>query len=370
LRAAPALLEPAAHPYADGRLVVQPRFDAPMPRTAGDGPVAPDGAPLDIERFFDVASPEGVVVPFEMAWPGDLPTPRGPAGEKVAGQPGGDALQPPEYLSRMGGPEERELLEAPLAEEPRLFERPEPPDPPGFASPQEPRGKEPRAPGQQACTQDAHLVFPPAEPFLFTPQPPEARGAGGPGEEPRSFLFDLVASTGDPCPCKCKCVRLPWIISVFIEAAKLVETFFEQFRIDRTSLLGVSARPAVVVSTPDGFVEHVIDLVARRDVVAYGTPASFAPGGAAPSDGLSATFAVRAPTAPAAQRLLWPELDGTLAAETRVVAPVGPGPGLPGIGSEPLVPADGATFRAAPGSLPSGFAPAGDGFGPDMRGRS
>jgi hypothetical protein len=150
------------------------------------------------------------------------------------------------------------------------------------------------------------------------------------------------------------------ILWIFVRA---IRSFIGLFGKDRR-LLGVSGRPARVVSVPDGFVEHVRDVVAREDAVAYGTPAPAPPGSAGPLDGISATLAARAP-APSARLLLWPELDGPVA--TPIRAPVGPGPGIPGIGAEPLVPADGATLRAAPGSLFAGVAPAHDAFGEWLR---
>jgi hypothetical protein len=364
-RSRPAVLEPAAHPAAGERAVVGPRFDAPAPRRPGDGPLAPDGAPLDIERFLDVASPEGVVMPFEAAWPGDLPaTDAARAGAEPRRPP--EPLQPPEYLGSIGGPEERALLDAPPpAEEPRAAPPP-PPGPPGFASPDAPREGEPVAPGQEPCTEHAHFVFPPAEPHLFTPQPPEARGGGGAGEEEEAKLYAHGAVWIDPCPCECVCVGFAAVVNIFVEAGKLLRPFFDLFGRAR-GFLGASRTPVLVLSTPDGFVEHVRDLVARRDAVRYGTEATSAPGSAAPADGLTATSAGRARAASAPQRLLWPELDGTLAAEVRV-APVGPGPGIPGIGARPLVPADGTQLRAAPGSLFAGIASAADAFGPGMKG--
>ncbi len=374
----PLVLEPSAHPAAEGRPVLEPRFDAPTRRSPADGPLAPEGTPLDVEMFFDVATPEGVAVPFATAWPGDIPPPERPTGRRLPAREGmvegapidalarararpGDSLQPPEYLGSMGGAAERRLLEAPPADESRIIELPTAPDPPGFASPQEPQGKEPRAPGQAPCTTDAFYVFPPVEEFLFTPQPPEARGKGGAAEP----------ETSDPCPCVCTCVHHSNIVNVFVEAGRLKGPLFELHGKDTSTLLGVSAKATVVIATPDGFVEHVRDVVTRRDAVRYGTPYSAAPGSVAPADGLSATFAARTVAAPTfVPRLLWPELDGTVAAQTRVAAPVGPGPGLPGIGGRPLVPASGSPLRAAPGSLPAGIAPAGDGFGADLRGRA
>jgi hypothetical protein len=339
-----------------------------------------------MERFFDVASPEGVVLPFDLAWPGDLPRPvvrereaglrvgvpaepLASAGARARREP----LQPPEYLGVIGGPDERHLIDAPPPAEEPPRERPEPPGPPGFASSEEPEEGDARAPGQDACAKDAHYVFPEAQPFLFTPQQPQAGGGGGGGggDEPEGGGMYVVAGPWvDPCPCHCWCLHFSDLVNIFVSAGRLIGSFFDLFGKDRSSLLGISAEPAVVISTPDGLVEHVRDVVARRDVVFYGGPSSAAPGAAAPLDGLSATFALRAPTPPSAPpKLLWPELDGTLAGEVRTVAPVGPGPGIPGIGSEPLVPASGSPLRAAPGSLPAGIAPAGDSFEMDVRGR-
>jgi hypothetical protein len=385
------VLEPFAHPAADGRPIIEPRFDAPARRTPTDGPVVPDGAPLDVERFFDVASPEGVVLPFDIAWPGDsllspagrgLPTPAGGAGKPLpdplqrARSRSHEPRQPPEYLGSIGGEAERRLLEAPRVEEPKIIDLPPAPVPPGFASPEKPKGKEPRAPGQEACTTDPFYVFPPVEQFLFTPQPPQSRGKGGP-----------PPLTSDPCPCVCKCVPYANTVSAFVLAgrqeeeeqatgkrerrvsSKLPRAFFDMFATDTTTILGVPVQPGLVISTPDGFVEHVRDVVARRDTVGYGAGSSAAPGSVAPLDGLSATFAARQPAPATAPRLLWPELDGTLVAPTRVAAPVGPGPGIPGIGAQSLVPTSGPPFRSAPGALPAGLAPAGDGFVMDSNGR-
>lgn len=275
-----------------------------------------------------------------------------------------DALQPPEYLGSIGGAEERRLLEMAPTDEPRVIDVPPSPAPPGFASPQKPQGKEPRVPGQEACTTDPFYVFPPVEQFLFTPQPPEARGKAGDKGSLATF-----GGWVDPCPCVCYCLRLGRILDLFVQAGHLLGSLFDLFGKDTKTLLGVSQRPAVVIAPSDGAVEHVRDVVARRDVVVYGTPYAVAPGSAMPADGLTAAFSTRAVAPAGAQRLLWPELDGTLAAETRVVAPVGPGPGLPGIGARPLVPASGSPLRAAPGSLPAGIAPAGDGFEADPSGR-
>jgi len=385
--AGPALLEPPLHPEADGRPVVEPRFAPLRPRPPAGLPLAPDGAPLDMERFFDVASPEGVVLPFDLAWPGDLPRPL--VRERGVGPPAGvpadplasartrahrDPLQPPEYLGLIGGPEERRLMDAPPAEEPPPRERPAPAGPPGFASSREPEEGEPRAPGQDSCAKDAHYDFPEAKPFLFTPQQPQAGGGGGggggEGEQKNGGVY-LPGPWRDPCPCICWCIHFDDILSIFESAGRLIGSFFDLFGKDRKSLLGVSAERKVVVSTPDGFVEHVRDVVARRDVVVFGGPPSATPGAAAPLDGLSATFALVTPAPPpsAPPRLLWPELDGALAGEVRTVAPVGPGPGIPGIGMEPLAPVSGSPLRAAPGSLPAGIAPAGDSFDIDVRGR-
>jgi hypothetical protein len=218
------------------------------------------------------------------------------------------------------------------------------------------------APGQQPCTEHSHIVFPPAEQYLFNPQPPEARGGGGGGEDPPAVLPISYAGWKDPCPCKCVCVGFGNFVRVFVEAGKLLGSFFDLFGRAR-GFLGASRTPSLVLSTPDGFVEHVRDLAARRDAVQYGAAATSAPGSEAPSEGLSAT-AVAGPHVPArAQRLLWPELDGTLTAEIRV-APVGPGPGIPGIGATALAPLDGTAIRAAPGSLFAGVATARDAFGP------
>lgn len=383
--AGPLLLEPPFHPEADGRPIVEPRFDPLKPRPPAGLPLAPDGAPLDMERFLDVASPEGVVLPFDMAWPRDLAE---RAAQEQRTRPGGgvpadplasarararrDPLQPPEYLALVGGPAERQLMDAPPPEEPQPRERPEPPGPPGFASSAEPEGDGARAPGQDACAKDAHYVFAEAQPFLFTPQQPQAGGGGGGGgeEEPKNGGVYLPGPWRDPCPCICWCLHFSDIINIFVSAGRLIGSFLDLFRNDKNSLLGLSAEPAVVISTPDGMVEHVRDVVARRDIVIYGGPSSAAPGAAAPLDGLSATFAVRAPGPPSTpSRLLWPELDGTLAGEVRTVAPVGPGPGIPGIGTQQLAPASGSPLRAAPGSLPAGIATAGDSFEMDVRGK-
>lgn len=377
-QAGPGLIEPPLHPDAGGRPPLEPRFAPSGPHLPAGLPLAPDGAQLDMERFLDVASPEGVAMPFDLAWPGELA--QRMADGRMAGLAAGvpadlararalrDPLQPPEYLSLVGGPAERHLFEASPVEEPPPRERPEPPGPPGFASPQEPRDGDPRAPGQDECAKEAHYVFPEAEQFLFTPQQPEAGGGGG-GEEPEPGMNVVAGGWVDPCPCICFCIHFSDILNVFVVAARLVGSFFDLFGKD-SGLMGVSGDPAVVLATPDGFVEQVRDAVARRDTVSYGAPSPSAPGAAAPLDGLSATLSLRAPQPPAAPpRLLWPELDGTLSGEVRAIAPVGPGPGLPGIGKEPLAPASGSPLRAAPGSLPAGVAPAGDGFEPDARGR-
>jgi hypothetical protein len=254
---------------------------------------------LDVERFFDVSSPEGVVVPFGGAWAGDMPLSGAGEGGVVEPPAPGDAFQPPEYLSRIGGPAERALLDAPEAvDEPRP-DLPPREEPPGLANPEEPQGDEPRAPGQAPCTQDADFAKSP-----FTPQQVEAKGKGG-EEEPEPEYG--IAFYQDPCPCFCFCLHFGSIASVFVKAGKLLGSIFDLFRKDEKSILGISSEPTVVLATPDGFVEHI------RDVV---------------------------------------------------------GPGIPGIGAEPLVPADGTTLRAAPGSLFAGAAPAGDVFGPDMRGRA
>jgi hypothetical protein len=43
--------------------------------------------------------------------------------------------------------------------------------------------------------------------------------------------------------------------------------------------------------------------------------------------------------------------------------PIGPGPGVPGVGGEPMYPIEGTRFAASPGSLPAGLGPGASGYG-------
>ena len=316
---------PPPHESRDGREAVSPAFGKAAPRSRG-GPCVPAGTALDCEEFYDVAFPDGTAGPAG----GPLPA--------LEGRPrreGDLPAAPPEYLSRTGGEAERLL----------------PAQPPPEARPARvpPSAPAPLAPGQTACAQDPAFPHPTEDPFLLAPQPPEARGKGG-GREVEQEQVELRL-WADPCPCKCVCEPVSNVLQFFVDVIWFPIPFFGLLRAGRAT--------GKVVATPDSVLEEV-----RESVVARGGRVTFDP----LADGLTASGAAAAARPPRRPRevLVYPELTGSLDAadaQALLVTPVGPGPGLPGVGARPLVPADGALFRAAPGSLPAGVAPAAGGYG-------
>ena len=212
------------------------------------------------------------------------------------------------------------------------------------------------------------------------PAPPGFAGGGGAGagaspgggggeeeEEPESGPM-VIAFWRDPCPCKGVCVPLGWLFPIFATFAGLVFGVERLLRPDR-SLLGVpdAWQPEPVIGPPDGWVEQLI-LESRAPVpTPYASPGGWAPGSAAQFDALSPELVRSEPVPASKPKLLAAGLSdlGEPALRNALPVPVGPGPGIPGIGSQPLFPADGSRFEAAPGSLFAGVAPAtsGAGFG-------
>jgi hypothetical protein len=216
-----------------------------------------------------------------------------------------------------------------------------------------------RQPGTEACAQGN-----------LAPRQQEARGKGGgedEGEEPDDGLAYVPAGWQDPCPCKCVCIDLSWIFGIFSTVAGLVFDPRRFFQTD-ASLFGLPQpwAPTPLVGTPDSWVEQVL-LDTRMDTpVTFGLPAGRAPGIEEPLSGVAplahdpVPLPARRPAAVLAAGMTsaWEPATSEL-----LPVAVGPGPGIPGIGSEPMYPANGARFMAAPGALPAGFAPAASGFG-------
>jgi hypothetical protein len=174
-------------------------------------------------------------------------------------------------------------------------------------------------------------------------------------------------SGSGPCPCTCICLPFGWIGSLFSTISGFVTDLRRLFQRD-TTLFGIpapwSATP--LVGTPDSWVEQVL-LDSRMDApITYGLPAGTAPGaetllaGAAPSSHIALPLAPRSRSLILAAGMteVWEPATSAL-----LPVPVGPGPGIPGVGTEPLYPVNGVRFAASPGSLPAGIAPAANGHG-------
>jgi hypothetical protein len=95
-------------------------------------------------------------------------------------------------------------------------------------------------------------------------------------------------------------------------------------------------------------------------------PAGTAPGAEALLAGAAPGIQVAVPLAPPGRsRILAAGMTEAWEPATSALlpVPVGPGPGIPGVGAEPLYPVNGVRFAASPGSLPAGLAPATQGHG-------
>jgi len=128
------------------------------------------------------------------------------------------------------------------------------------------------------------------------------------------------------------------------------------------SLYGVSDvwQPSPVVGPPDGWLDQLILESRQPEPALYASPANFAPGSAALFDADSPELVHHRELADSQPLLLAAGLSemGEPALRNALSVPVGPGPGIPGIGAVPFVPVDGSHFEAAPGSLFAGAAPA------------
>ena len=200
--------------------------------------------------------------------------------------------------------------------------------------------------------------------------PPSRSGGGGGGEpepdEPQGPMV-LAGPWKDPCPCHCVCIPFSWVFPIFATFSGLTLGVERLLKPD-LSYLGVSDawEPTPVVGPPNGWLDQLM-LDARQSLVPdYGTPANVAAGSIGAMDSVAPGEPLDVAIAPVAEeQTVAAGLSqvGESVARYVLPTPIGPGPGIRGVGAQPLYPADGSRFEASPGALFAGVAPATDGSG-------